>query len=188
MDALKLDEEKTKIAEMVLKEIKSRLHFLSNVGLDYLTLDRLAGTLSGGESQRIRLATQIGSQLSGVLYVMDEPSIGLHQRDNAKLIQTMKNMRDLGNSLIVVEHDEETMMAADWIVDIGPGAGIHGGNVMASGTPQDVMKVEDSITGQYLAGKKLIPLPEKRRKGNGAFIELRGVEEHNLKKINVKFP
>ena len=188
MDALKLDEEKTKIAEMVLKEIKSRLHFLSNVGLDYLTLDRLAGTLSGGESQRIRLATQIGSQLSGVLYVMDEPSIGLHQRDNAKLIQTMKNMRDLGNSLIVVEHDEETMMAADWIVDIGPGAGIHGGNVMASGTPQDVMKVENSITGQYLAGKKLIPLPEKRRKGNGAFIELRGVEEHNLKKINVKFP
>ena len=136
MDALKLDEEKTKIAEMVLKEIKSRLHFLSNVGLDYLTLDRLAGTLSGGESQRIRLATQIGSQLSGVLYVMDEPSIGLHQRDNAKLIQTMKNMRDLGNSLIVVEHDEETMMAADWIVDIGPGAGIHGGIVMASGTPQ----------------------------------------------------
>lgn len=188
MDALKLDEEKTKIAEMVLKEIKSRLHFLSNVGLDYLTLDRLAGTLSGGESQRIRLATQIGSQLSGVLYVMDEPSIGLHQRDNAKLIQTMKNMRDLGNSLIVVEHDEETMMAADWIVDIGPGAGIHGGNVMASGTPQDVMKVEDSITGQYLAGKKLIPLPAKRRKGNGTFIELRGVEEHNLKKINVKFP
>ena len=167
MDALKLNEEKTKIAEMVLKEIKSRLHFLSNVGLDYLTLDRLAGTLSGGESQRIRLATQIGSQLSGVLYVMDEPSIGLHQRDNAKLIQTMKNMRDLGNSLIVVEHDEETMMAADWIVDIGPGAGIHGGNVMASGTPQDVMKVEDSITGQYLAGKKLIPLPAKRRKGNG---------------------
>ena len=188
MDALKLDEEKTKIAEMVLKEIESRLHFLSNVGLDYLTLDRLAGTLSGGESQRIRLATQIGSQLSGVLYVMDEPSIGLHQRDNAKLIQTMKNMRDLGNSLIVVEHDEETMMAADWIVDIGPGAGIHGGNVMANGTPQDVMKVEDSITGQYLAGKKLIPLPEKRRKGNGTFIELRGVEEHNLKKINVKFP
>ena len=134
------------------------------------------------------MATQIGSQLSGVLYVMDEPSIGLHQRDNAKLIQTMKNMRDLGNSLIVVEHDEETMMSADWIVDIGPGAGIHGGNVMASGTPQDVMKVEDSITGQYLAGKKLIPLPEKRRKGNGTFIELRGVEEHNLKKINVKFP
>ncbi len=188
IEDLALDEEKTKIAEMVLKEIRSRLKFLSDVGLDYLTLDRLAGTLSGGESQRIRLATQIGSQLSGVLYVMDEPSIGLHQRDNSKLIQTMKNMRDLGNSLIVVEHDEETMMAADWIVDIGPGAGIHGGQVMASGTPQEVMQVEQSITGQYLSGKKLIPVPDKRRKGNGQFIELRGVEEHNLKKINVKFP
>ena len=176
------------IGKQVLKEIRARVGFLVDVGLDYLSLSRATGSLSGGEAQRIRLATQIGSQLSGVLYVMDEPSIGLHQRDNAKLIQTMKNMRDLGNSLIVVEHDEETMMAADWIVDIGPGAGIHGGNVMASGTPQDVMKVEDSITGQYLAGKKLIPLPEKRRKGNGAFIELRGVEEHNLKKINVKFP
>ena len=188
MEHLELDVEKAKIAEMVLKEIESRLHFLSNVGLDYLTLDRLAGTLSGGESQRIRLATQIGSQLSGVLYVMDEPSIGLHQRDNAKLIQTMKSMRDLGNSLIVVEHDEETMLEADWIVDIGPGAGVHGGEVMASGTPQEVMKVEKSITGQYLSGKKLIPVPEKRRKGNGSFIELKGVEEHNLKKINVKIP
>ncbi len=188
MRELKLDNEKTKIAEMVLKEIGSRLKFLSDVGLNYLTLDRLAGTLSGGESQRIRLATQIGSQLSGVLYVMDEPSIGLHQRDNSKLIQTMKKMRDLGNSLIVVEHDEETMLEADWIVDIGPGAGVHGGEVMASGTPQQVMQVGKSITGQYLSGKKLIPIPEKRRKGNGSFIELKGVEEHNLKKINVKIP
>ncbi len=188
MRELKLDNEKTKIAEMVLKEIGSRLKFLSDVGLNYLTLDRLAGTLSGGESQRIRLATQIGSQLSGVLYVMDEPSIGLHQRDNSKLIQTMKKMRDLGNSLIVVEHDEETMLEADWIVDIGPGAGVHGGEVMASGTPQQVMQVGKSITGQYLSGKKIIPVPEKRRKGNGSFIELKGVEEHNLKKINVKIP
>ena len=188
LDTLQLDVEKKKIAEMVLKEIESRLHFLNNVGLEYLTLDRLAGTLSGGESQRIRLATQIGSQLSGVLYVMDEPSIGLHQRDNSKLIDTMKSMRDLGNSLIVVEHDEETMMSADWIVDIGPGAGVHGGEVMASGTPEEVMKAQNSITGQYLSGKKLIPLPETRRKGNGQYIEIKGAEEHNLKKINVKFP
>ncbi len=188
MDHLTLDVEKTKIADLVLKEINSRLTFLKNVGLEYLTLDRLAGTLSGGESQRIRLATQIGSQLSGVLYVMDEPSIGLHQRDNAKLIQTMMNMRDLGNSLIVVEHDEETMMSADWIVDIGPGAGIHGGQLIANGTPQEVMNVENSITGQYLSGRKVIPLPKQRRKGNGSVIELKGVEEHNLKKINVKFP
>ncbi len=185
---LDLDVEKAKIADLVIKEINSRLSFLQNVGLEYLTLDRLAGTLSGGESQRIRLATQIGSQLSGVLYVMDEPSIGLHQRDNAKLIQTMKNMRDLGNSLIVVEHDEETMMSSDWIVDIGPGAGIHGGQVIANGTPEEVMKVENSITGQYLSGRKIVPLPAKRRKGNGNYIEIKGVEEHNLKKINVKFP
>ena len=188
IDALQLDAEKKKIAELVLKEIRSRLSFLKNVGLEYLTLDRLAGTLSGGEAQRIRLATQIGSQLSGVLYVMDEPSIGLHQRDNSKLIATMKNMRDLGNSLIVVEHDEETMMAADWIVDIGPGAGVHGGQVMANGTPQEIMDTPQSITGQYLSGKKIIPLPEKRRKGNGKCIEIRGVAEHNLKKINVKIP
>jgi excinuclease ABC subunit A len=188
IDHLKLDEEKTKIADMVLKEIRSRLQFLKDVGLEYLTLDRLAGTLSGGESQRIRLATQIGSRLSGVLYVMDEPSIGLHQRDNAKLIQTMKNMRDLGNSLIVVEHDEETMMSADWIVDIGPGAGVHGGELMAEGTPQDIMNSPKSITGAYLSGKRIIPLPDKRRKGNGKCIEITGVEEHNLKKINVKFP
>ena len=185
---LKLDEEKKKIAELVLKEIDSRLTFLKNVGLDYLTLDRLAGTLSGGESQRIRLATQIGSRLSGVLYVMDEPSIGLHQRDNSRLIATMKEMRDLGNSLIVVEHDEETMMSSDWIVDVGPGAGIHGGQIMAQGTPEDIMKSEHSITGDYLSGRKIIPLPEKRRKGNGSFIEIKGASEHNLKNINVKFP
>ena len=188
INALKLDEEKTKIADLVLKEIRSRLTFLKNVGLDYLTLDRLAGTLSGGESQRIRLATQIGSQLSGVLYVMDEPSIGLHQRDNARLIETMRSMRDLGNSLIVVEHDEETMMNADWIVDIGPGAGEHGGRVIANGTPAEVMANENSITGQYLSGRKIIRLPEKRRKGNGKFIEIKGAGEHNLKNINVKFP
>jgi len=186
--ALKLDKEKTQIADLVLKEITSRLEFLQNVGLDYLTLDRLAGSLSGGESQRIRLATQIGSRLSGVLYVMDEPSIGLHQRDNAKLINTMKSMRDLGNSLIVVEHDEETMLASDYIVDIGPGAGIHGGEVMAAGTPQEIMKSKNSITGAYLSGRKVVPLPEKRRKGNGKFVEIKGAEEHNLKKINVKIP
>lgn len=188
INALWLDEEKTKIADLVLKEIRSRLTFLKNVGLEYLTLNRLAGTLSGGESQRIRLATQIGSQLSGVLYVMDEPSIGLHQRDNARLIETMKSMRDLGNSLIVVEHDEETMMSADWIVDIGPGAGIHGGNVIASGTPQQVMENENSITGQYLSGRKMIRVPDKRRKGNGRFIEIKGASEHNLKNISVKIP
>jgi len=185
---LKLDTEKKQIADLVLKEINSRLEFLQNVGLDYLTLDRLAGSLSGGESQRIRLATQIGSRLSGVLYVMDEPSIGLHQRDNAKLINTMKSMRDLGNSLIVVEHDEETMLASDYIVDIGPGAGVHGGEVMAAGTPEEIMKSKNSITGAYLSGRKVVPLPSERRKGNGKFVEIKGVEEHNLKKINVKIP
>ncbi len=188
IDDLKLDAEKTKIADLVLKEIKNRLQFLKDVGLEYLTLNRLAGTLSGGEAQRIRLATQIGSRLSGVLYVLDEPSIGLHQRDNSKLIATLKNMRDLGNSLIVVEHDEETMMEADWIVDIGPGAGIHGGEVIANGTPQDIMANENSITGQYLSGRRIIDMPEERRKGNGLFVEVKGAEEHNLKKINVKFP
>ena len=186
--ALKLDKEKAQIADLVLKEITNRLEFLQNVGLDYLTLDRLAGSLSGGESQRIRLATQIGSRLSGVLYVMDEPSIGLHQRDNAKLINTMKSMRDLGNSLIVVEHDEETMLASDYIVDIGPGAGIHGGEVMAAGTPQEIMKSKNSITGDYLSGRKVVPLPKVRRKGNGKFVEIKGAEEHNLKKLNVKIP
>ena len=188
LSELKLDVEKAKIADLVVKEIDNRLTFLHNVGLDYLTLDRLAGTLSGGEAQRIRLATQIGSRLSGVLYVMDEPSIGLHQRDNSKLIATMKEMRDLGNSLIVVEHDEETMIESDWIVDVGPGAGIHGGQIMAQGTPQDIMKSENSITGAYLSGRKIIPLPLKRRKGNGNRIEIKGAAEHNLKNINVRFP
>ena len=188
LDGLKLSEEKTKIAEMVIKEIRSRLQFLKDVGLEYLTLDRLAGTLSGGEAQRIRLATQIGSKLSGVLYVLDEPSIGLHQRDNAKLIHTLKEMRDLGNSLIIVEHDEETMLASDWIVDIGPGAGIHGGQVMFNGTPQDLLKCDHSITGDYLSGRKMIPVPKLRRKGNGKFVEIFGAAEPNLKHIDVKFP
>ena len=188
LDKLTLTETQAKIAELVIKEIRNRLQFLKDVGLDYLTLDRLAGTLSGGEAQRIRLATQIGSRLSGVLYVLDEPSIGLHQRDNARLIETLKNMRDLGNSLIVVEHDEETMMSADWIVDIGPGAGIHGGNVMACGTPLEVMKNENSITGLYLSGKKRIDVPKLRRKGNGKYVEIQGASENNLKHINVKFP
>lgn len=188
IDSLKLGEMQAKIAELVLKEIHNRLLFLKDVGLEYLTLDRLAGTLSGGEAQRIRLATQIGSRLSGVLYVLDEPSIGLHQRDNAKLIKTLKEMRDLGNSLIVVEHDEETMSEADWIVDIGPGAGIHGGQVIANGTPEEIMQNENSVTGQYLSGKKIIPLPKERRKGNGQKVTITGAAEHNLKKIKVRFP
>ncbi|MFZ7034521.1 excinuclease ABC subunit UvrA [Bulleidia extructa] len=188
VQSLKLDKESKMIAELVLKEISARLSFLKNVGLDYLTLDRLAGTLSGGEAQRIRLATQIGSQLSGVLYVLDEPSIGLHQRDNQRLIETLKKMRDLGNSLIIVEHDEETMSEADWIVDIGPGAGIHGGQVMANGTPEEVMNTPHSITGQYLSGKKIVSMPKIRRKGNKHFIEIKGACEHNLKNIHVKFP
>lgn len=182
------DEMKANIAELVIKEIVSRLTFLKDVGLEYLTLDRIAGSLSGGESQRIRLATQIGSRLTGVLYVLDEPSIGLHQRDNARLIQTLKNMRDLGNTLIVVEHDEETMEAADWIVDIGPGAGALGGEVIANGPLASILENEDSITGQYLSGKRRIPTPEKRRKGNKKKIEIMGAEENNLKGINVKFP
>ena len=185
---LELSESDQMIADVVTKEIESRLRFLRDVGLEYLTLNRLAGTLSGGEAQRIRLATQIGSNLTGVLYVLDEPSIGLHQRDNAKLIETLKKMRDLGNSLIVVEHDEETMLSADWIVDIGPGAGVHGGEVIASGTPKEILKNERSITGQYLSGKKRIEVPEKRRKGNGKYVEVFGAAEHNLKDINVKFP
>ncbi len=188
VEKLKLSKEKAKIADLVLKEITNRLQFLKDVGLEYLTLDRLAGTLSGGEAQRIRLATQIGSKLSGVLYVLDEPSIGLHQRDNSKLIATLKNMRDLGNSLIIVEHDEETMLSADWIVDIGPGAGIHGGEVIANGTPEEVMKNKNSITGQYLSGKKIIEVPEKRRKGNGQFVEIKGASQHNLKDLNIKIP
>lgn len=185
---LELDPMKAEIARLVVQEIHNRLQFLMDVGLEYLTLDRLAGTLSGGEAQRIRLATQIGSHLTGVLYVLDEPSIGLHQRDNARLIQTLKNMRDLGNSLIVVEHDEETMMESDYIVDIGPGAGVHGGNVIVAGTPKEVMACENSITGNYLSGRMSILTPSVRRKGNGKFITIQGAKENNLKNINVKFP
>ncbi|NMB18399.1 MAG: excinuclease ABC subunit UvrA, partial [Erysipelothrix sp.] len=185
---LQLSKMKKEIAELVIQEITSRLEFLINVGLEYLTLDRIAGSLSGGEAQRIRLATQIGSRLTGVLYVLDEPSIGLHQRDNARLINTLKEMRDLGNTLIVVEHDEETMMESDWIVDIGPGAGLNGGEVIVSGPLEEVMACEASITGQYLSGKKKIPVPKKRRKGNGKYLEVMGASENNLKDIDVKFP
>ena len=185
---LKLTEEQKSIADLLIKEIKNRLEFLVNVGLEYLTLSRMAGTLSGGESQRIRLATQIGSRLTGVLYVLDEPSIGLHQRDNEKLINSLKEMRDLGNTLIVVEHDTDTMLAADYLVDIGPKAGDEGGEVMAAGTPEEVMKVENSITGRYLSGKEKIEVPKKTRKGTGKFIEVIGAEENNLKNIDVSFP
>ena len=185
---LMLSDNQATIAGPILKEIKDRLTFLNNVGLNYLTLSRMAGTLSGGESQRIRLATQIGSNLSGVLYVLDEPSIGLHQRDNDRLIASLKKMRDLGNTLIVVEHDEDTMRQADWLIDVGPGAGQFGGEIVASGTPEQVSKVKKSITGQYLSGKKEIPVPSQRRKGNGRFIEVKGACEHNLQDIDVKFP
>lgn len=188
MEQLQLGPMQTEIARLVLKEINERLEFLKDVGLEYLTLDRIAGSLSGGEAQRIRLATQIGSRLTGVLYVLDEPSIGLHQRDNAKLIRTLKSMRDLGNSLIVVEHDEETMMASDWIVDIGPGAGEHGGEVIANGTPQEVMNNPDSITGQYLSGKMFIPTPTIRSKGNGQSLKVIKARENNLKEVTVEFP
>ncbi|MDD6382459.1 MAG: excinuclease ABC subunit UvrA [Selenomonadaceae bacterium] len=185
---LELTPREQKIANQILKEIHARLSFLLNVGLDYLTLSRSAGTLSGGEAQRIRLATQIGSGLQGVLYVLDEPSIGLHQRDNNRLLATLKRLRDLGNTLIVVEHDEDTMYAADHIVDIGPGAGAHGGQVVAQGTVEDIMKVPESITGQYLSRRKFIPVPAKRRPGNGKFIEIVGAAENNLKNLTVKFP
>ena len=187
-DKQKFSEQKEIIARPILKELHDRLTFLKNVGLDYLTLSRSARTLSGGEAQRIRLATQIGSNLSGVIYVLDEPSIGLHQRDNDRLIESLKSMRDLGNTLIVVEHDEDTMRAADYLIDIGPGAGANGGQVMAAGTPQEVMKVKNSLTGQYLSGKKYIPVPETRREGNGKSIKLYGAAENNLKNINVEFP
>ena len=187
-DKLKLSNEEKKIAELLLKEIKNRLSFLQNVGLEYLTLARTASTLSGGELQRIRLATQIGSKLTGVLYVLDEPSIGLHQRDNDKLINSLKEMRDLGNTLIVVEHDEDTMRAADYLVDIGPGAGDAGGQIIAFGTPEEVMANENSLTGRYLTGKEKIEVPKIRRKGNGKFLEIKGCQEHNLKNINVKVP
>lgn len=185
---LKLNKEQEEIASIIVKEIMSRLDFLINVGLDYLTLNRSAGTLSGGESQRIRLATQIGSRLTGVLYVLDEPSIGLHQRDNRKLINSLLEMRDLGNSLIVVEHDTDTMLAADYLIDIGPFAGDHGGQVMAAGTPEEVMQNENSLTGKYLTGKEKIEVPTKRRKGNKKYLEIKGAKENNLKNINVKFP
>ena len=187
-DNLKLNKEQTKISELIIKEIKSRLNFLNNVGLSYLTLNRSASTLSGGESQRIRLATQIGSRLSGVLYVLDEPSIGLHQKDNERLINSLKEMKDLGNTLIVVEHDEDTMRAADYLIDIGPKAGENGGYVVAAGTPEEVMKNDNSITGRYLSGKENILVPKNRRSGNGLFIDIRGAKENNLKNINVKIP
>jgi excinuclease ABC subunit A len=185
---LTLTEKEKKIAHLILREISQRLGFLDNVGLDYLTLSRAAGTLSGGEAQRIRLATQIGSRLTGVLYILDEPSIGLHQRDNDRLIETLKEMRDIGNTLIVVEHDEDTMLAADYLIDVGPGAGVHGGEIVSAGTPEEVMKDPNSLTGQYLSGKKFIPLPQERRKPDGRFIEIIGAKENNLKNVKVKFP
>ena len=185
---LKLTKEQEEIARLIIKEIDSRLSFLINVGLEYLTLARSAGTLSGGESQRIRLATQIGSRLTGVLYVLDEPSIGLHQRDNNRLINSLLEMRDLGNTLIVVEHDTDTMLAADYLVDIGPGAGLHGGQIIAEGTPEEVMKNPNSLTGKYLRGDLKIDVPSVRRKGNGKYLEIKGASENNLKNVNVKFP
>lgn len=185
---LKLSDQDKSIADQILKEIISRLSFLNNVGLEYLTLDRSSGTLSGGEAQRIRLATQIGSRLTGVLYVLDEPSIGLHQRDNDRLINTLKEMRDLGNTLIVVEHDDDTMRAADYLVDVGPGAGNHGGEVVSSGTPNKVMKDKKSLTGQYLSGKKRIEVPEYRREITDRKIQIKGAKSNNLKNVNVDFP
>ncbi len=188
LDSLKLSERDAKISELIIKEIRSRLNFLKSVGLGYLTLSRSSGTLSGGESQRIRLATQIGSSLMGVLYILDEPSIGLHQSDNAKLIGTLKSLRDLGNTVIVVEHDEETMQAADYIVDIGPGAGVHGGELICAGNVNKIMKCKRSVTGQYLSKQKFVPIPETRRKGNGNYLTVVGACENNLKNIDVSFP
>ncbi|HFR3649219.1 TPA: excinuclease ABC subunit UvrA [Streptococcus suis] len=188
IENLTLSENEATIATPIVKEINDRLSFLNNVGLNYLTLSRAAGTLSGGESQRIRLATQIGSNLSGVLYILDEPSIGLHQRDNDRLIASLKKMRDLGNTLIVVEHDEDTMREADWLIDIGPGAGVFGGEIVASGTPAQVAKNKKSITGQYLSGKREIPVPLERRVGNGRFLEVTGAKENNLQDVTVRFP
>ena len=188
INSVKLSNKDAMIAEEIIKELNKRLQFLIDVGLEYLTLSRPAGTLSGGEAQRIRLATQIGSGLTGVLYILDEPSIGLHQRDNDRLIATLKKLRDLGNTVIVVEHDEDTMYAADEVIDIGPGAGVHGGKVMAQGTAEEIQKIEGSITGDYLSGRKRIKVPEKRRKSNGLSIEVKGATQNNLKNINVKFP
>ena len=181
---LKLTKEEQEISNLITKEILNRLDFLNNVGLSYLTLSRSAGTLSGGEAQRIRLATQIGSKLSGVLYVLDEPSIGLHQRDNERLIKAMQSMRDLGNTLIVVEHDTDTMLASDYLVDIGPGAGEFGGKIIAEGTPKEVMHNPNSLTGKYLSGKEEIAVPKKRRKGNGQSLKIIKAHENNLKNID----
>ena len=188
VDALALTERESMIAAPIIKEIKSRLGFLQSVGLEYLTLSRASGTLSGGESQRIRLATQIGSSLMGVLYILDEPSIGLHQRDNHKLLGTLKRLRDLGNTVIVVEHDEDTMRAADYIVDVGPGAGVHGGNIIYAGPVKGIEKCKGSVTGQYLSGRKKVEVPEKRRQGSGNFLEIKGAAQNNLQKVNVKIP
>ncbi|AIY04846.1 excinuclease ABC subunit A [Planococcus sp. PAMC 21323] len=187
-DELQLSEKDMQIAKLILREIQERIGFLINVGLDYLTLNRASGTLSGGEAQRIRLATQIGSRLTGVLYILDEPSIGLHQRDNDRLIETLKSMRDIGNTLIVVEHDEDTMLAADYLIDVGPGAGVHGGEIIAAGTPDKVMKNKKSLTGQYLSGKKFIPLPAERRTPSDRKISIRGANQNNLKKVDVDIP
>ena len=188
IEHLELSPQKMLIADRILKEIRSRLGFLQSVGLQYLTLSRSAATLSGGESQRIRLATQIGSSLMGVLYILDEPSIGLHQRDNDKLLSTLKHLRDLGNTLLVVEHDEDTMRAADFIVDVGPGAGVHGGQIVAAGTAEEVMNTPGSITGDYLSGRKKIPVPKERRKGSGKFLTIRGASENNLRHVDVSIP
>ena len=188
LDSLTLTDREQMIAKLIVKEIKDRLTFLRSVGLGYLTLARSSSSLSGGESQRIRLATQIGSSLVGVLYILDEPSIGLHQRDNEKLLNTLRNLRDIGNTLIVVEHDEDTMRAADYIVDVGPGAGIHGGNIVCTGTAEDIMNCKESITGQYLSGRKKIPVPAKRRKGNGKSLKIIGARENNLKNIDAEIP
>lgn len=187
-DQLQLTEKEQQISHQVIKEIRSRLEFLRNVGLEYLTLSRASATLSGGESQRIRLATQIGSSLMGVLYILDEPSIGLHQRDNDKLIATLRHLRDLGNTVIVVEHDEDTMYASDYIVDIGPGAGVHGGEVVCAGTLEEIMACDRSVTGQYLSGKKFIPVPATRREGNGKWLTVKGAQQNNLKKVNASIP
>ena len=188
LDSLTLTDREQMIAKLIVKEIKDRLTFLRSVGLGYLTLARSSASLSGGESQRIRLATQIGSSLVGVLYILDEPSIGLHQRDNEKLLNTLRELRDIGNTLIVVEHDEDTMRAADYIVDVGPGAGIHGGNIVCTGTAEDIMNCKESITGQYLSGRKKIPVPAKRRKGNGKSLKIIGARENNLKNIDAEIP
>ncbi|HOM42244.1 MAG TPA: excinuclease ABC subunit UvrA, partial [Bacillota bacterium] len=188
LGSLKLTEKQQIISKLVLKELHERLEFLVTVGLEYLTLSRAAGTLSGGEAQRIRLATQIGSSLVGVLYILDEPSIGLHQRDNGKLLKALRNLTDLGNTLLVVEHDEETMHAADYIIDMGPGAGVHGGEIVAAGSLDTILACEESVTGQYLSGKKQIPIPQERRKPNGKWIEIKGARENNLKDLDVNIP